>query len=384
MRSLQIAIIGAGIGGMTAAIALARAGHNVRVFEQAARFGRVGAAIALAPNAVKVLDGLGLGEAIRRNAFSPAFRVSRDWDTGAETSRIELRHTAERRYGSPMMIAHRADLLAALEAAVPADRVRFKSRLTGIAQTAKSARLTFEDGFGYDCDAVVAADGIHSTTRRLLFGEDHVDYTGMSAYRAIFPRQRLQDYDCDSFVKWWGPDPSSQIVTTATNRGQDMFVFATKLEPEPARESWSAEADVDGLRSAFADYHPQARSVLEACDAPFKTALYVRAPLDAWFEGRVALLGDACHPMLPFMAQGAAMGLEDAAVLSRCLDAEADVAAALALYATTRRPRASLIQKVSNDNTWLRSESNADWVYGFDAWSTELGAPAKARASTGS
>jgi salicylate hydroxylase len=162
------------------------------------------------------------------------------------------------------------------------------------------------------------------------------------------------------------------MVTFAISRGREMFVFATKEEPEPARESWSAECDVNDLRTAFKDYHSEAQAALTACEVPLKTALYTRAPLGSWVNSRIALLGDAAHPMLPFMAQGAAMALEDAAVLARCVDHSSDVTEALQCYAATRMERANLIQRVSSENEWLRTATNAEWVYGFDAWSTAL------------
>ncbi|AMN39281.1 FAD-dependent monooxygenase [Rhodoplanes sp. Z2-YC6860] len=372
MKQPNIAIIGAGIGGMAAAIALDRIGASVRIFEQASAFKRVGAAINLTPNAVRILDWLGPGAALRNSAFSPEYRVSRSWDTGAVTSRMEMGPLAERKYGSPQLIVHRADLLSALEAALPPASVQLGTRLTSVDQDEHQVHLQFQHGSRSSFDAVVAADGIHSTVRHIMFGDDESIYTGMAAYRAIFPRERLGTYEWNSFVKWWGPDTSSQLVTAAVNQGREMFMFATVREPEPSRESWSAECDIDALRRAFAGYHAEAQSVFAACDAPFKTALYVRPPLDRWVRGRVALLGDACHPMVPFMAQGGAMALEDAAILSRCLAEAADVPAAFLAYEAVRRPRASLIQNASSNNDWLRADANADWVYGYDAWKAEL------------
>lgn len=372
MTSGKVAIVGAGIGGMAAAIALARNGIEVCIFEQAPQLRRVGAAINLTPNAVRVLDELGPGPSLRDRSFSPTYRVSRTWDSGAETSRIEMGAAAERKYGSPQLIVHRADLLSAMLAALPRHSLRVGERLVAITQDEDGVELTFRDGMQRRFDAVVGADGIHSTVRHSLFGEDKPIYTGMAAYRAIFPADRIQDYEIESFVKWWGPTPSSQLVTSAINGGREMFVFATKAEPESSRESWSAECDIDGLRAAFSDYHPEAQRVLASCDSPFKTALYIREPLAAWSAGRITLLGDACHPMVPFMAQGGAMALEDAAILSRCVAESADVHSAFRAYEATRLPRSRRIQKVSSDNDWLRTGSNADWVYGYDAWSAPL------------
>jgi 2-polyprenyl-6-methoxyphenol hydroxylase-like FAD-dependent oxidoreductase len=220
---------------------------------------------------------------------------------------------------------------------------------------------------------VIGADGIHSVVRSHLFGAESPTYSGMTAYRGIVPKDRLPDLDFGGSTKWWGPTLASMLVTFSINRGREIFVFSTREEPEGARESWSAEAEVEELRAAFADYHPVARRTLAAIDRPLKTALYVRESLPRWGEGRVTLLGDACHPMLPFMAQGAAMGLEGVAVLARCLaDAGDDVAAAFGRYEATRIARASAIQQESNRNDWLRFTNDPGRVYGFDAWSTPL------------
>ncbi|MDH7799097.1 MULTISPECIES: FAD-dependent monooxygenase [unclassified Beijerinckia] len=372
MASRQIAIVGAGIGGMAAAIALHQRGISVAIFEQAQAFRRIGAAINLTPNAVRVLDGLGIGQHLRAASFSPEFRVSRTWDTGEETLRLEMGELALRKYGSPQLMVHRADLLSALESALPPGAVHLNSKLVRVDQTTDGVTIHLEDGTQKRFDGLIAADGIHSTVRQIFFEAPDLTYTGMVAYRDIFPTARLEGYEYQSFVKWWGPTLKSQLVTAAINNGEELFVFATKEEPEISRESWSAKADIEDLRAAFASYHPDARRVLAECQTPLKTALYVRAPLRNWETGRVALLGDACHAMVPFMAQGAAMCLEDAAVLARCLERDEDIASSLKAYVAVRKQRASRIQQASTENEWLRSSGNADWVYGYDAWDVPI------------
>jgi salicylate hydroxylase len=374
-----IVIVGAGICGLAAAIALSRAGRAVAVYEQAAEFRRIGAAINLSPNAVKVLDGLGVGPALRERAHIAKFRNSLVYDTGVETSRTDLTD-AEARYGAPPIMAHRADLLSALENAAPDGTVHLGHKLVGIEPGRDSVILVFADGSRQDAAALIGADGIHSMVRAHLFGAESPCYSGMTAYRGIVPKSRLPDLDFSGSTKWWGPTLKSQLVTFSINRGEEVFVFATKDEPEGGRESWSAQAEVAELRAAFADYHLDARRTLAAIDRPLKTALYVRDSLPRWGKGRITLLGDACHPMLPFMAQGAAMGLEGVAVLTRCLaEAGDDIAAAFARYEATRIERASAVQQQSNRNDWLRFTNDPDSVYGFDAWRTPL-APISAAA----
>lgn len=370
--SARIAVIGAGIGGLAAAIALARSGIGVDVFEQAPQFQRVGTAINLTPNAVKVVDGLGLGEQVRDTACRPTHRVSRTWDTGAETSRLEMSRAAERRYGAPQLTMHRADLLAALEAALPLGTVHLGKRLIGLSDDGDAVSLAFADGTEARFAAVIGADGIHSSVRELVFGAEAPRFAGMVGYRSLIPVRRIPNYDAAPFIKWWGPTQQSMLITFLINRGEDLYIFATRAEDSWRQESWSSEGDVQELQAAYADFHREAREVLDQCDAVLKTALYERDPLAHWTKGRVTLLGDACHPMMPFMAQGAAMGLEDAAILARCAAAQGDIAAALALYEGARLERASTMQLVSRENEFLRTGIDADWVYGYDAWRAPL------------
>lgn len=379
MTALNIAIVGAGIGGMTAAIALRRAGHDVTVFEQTRQFGRVGADINLTPNAVHALDRLGVGQALRASAAQPTHRISRMWDSGKETSRIEMRDAARAKYGAPQLTIHRADLLQALEGKLPESCFRMGARATGVAQDDSGAAVTLDGGHSESFDAVIGADGIHSPVRAALFGPDSPEFTGLVSYRATYPRDRTPELpNLDAFTKWWGPEASRQIVVFPLSRGEEIFVFATTAQDGWTEESWTAPGDIDELRAAYADFHPEARALLDACDTVTKSALYVRDPMPVWSVGRVSLLGDAAHPMVPFMAQGACMAIEDAVMLSRALDGAgaAQVASALQAYEDARRARTAKVQIGSRGNDWLKSGGNADWLYGYDVWETELEVPA--------
>ncbi|WP_052402148.1 FAD-dependent monooxygenase [Muricoccus aerilatus] len=368
----RIGIVGGGVGGLTAAIALRQAGHEVVVFEQAARFGRVGADINLTPNAVRALDGIGIGAALREHGARPVARVSRSYDTGEETSRLPMSDEAEAKYGAPQLTLHRADLLTALEAALPADCVRLGRKAASVEEVGEGVRVLFSDGSAEEVSALVGADGIHSAVRAALFGAETPRFTGVVAYRAVVPREGLDLPGLDQFTKWWGPNPASQIVTFPISAGRDVFIFATTPQESWREESWTLPGSVDELRAEYADYHPEARALLAACDSVLKTALYERDPLPIWSRGRVTLLGDACHPMLPFMAQGAGQAVEDAVVLARCLSGGADVPAALRRYEGLRQERTARIQIGSRGNNWLRAGGNGDWVYGYDAWAVPL------------
>jgi salicylate hydroxylase len=376
-----LGIVGAGIGGLAAAIALRRAGHDVVVFEQAKQFARVGADINLTPNAVRALDGLGVGEAARVTAARPSHRISRTYDSGAETSRLEMAESAEARYGAPQLTIHRADLLAALAQMFPAERVALARRAERIAADEGGVTISFTDGSEARVGALIGADGIHSCVRNAMFGAESPRFTGIVAYRAVVPAERVAGLpNLGAFTKWWGPNPQSQIVTFPLNRGKDIFIFATTPQDSWQLESWTAPGDVDELRAQYTAYHPEARALLDACDTVLKTALYERDPMPAWARGRMALIGDAAHPMLPFMAQGAGMAIEDAVVLARHLEGVAmdGIAAALADFETARIERASQVQLGSRGNNWLREGGNADWVYGYDAWTAPLATPAMA------
>ncbi len=375
MISGKIGINGAGIGGLAAAIALRKLGMEVVVYEQAARFARVGADINLTPNAVRALDGLGIGDALRETAARPTHRISRIWDTGEETSRLAMSDEAERRYGAPQLTMHRGDLMTALEADVPAANVQLGRKATGIVPHERGATLHFADGSSDDVDVLIGADGIHSVVRRAILGEEHPIFTGVVAYRAVVPAERLAGVpNIGAFTKWWGPEATSQIVTFPLNRGREIFVFATVAQESWRNESWTTPGRVEDLRAAYAHFHPDARALLDACDDVLISALYVRDPLPTWSAGQVTLMGDACHPMMPFMAQGAGMAIEDGVVLARCLaDANPDdVPAALARYQAARHERTSRIQIGSRGNEWLKAGGNADWVYDYAAWTVPL------------
>jgi salicylate hydroxylase len=194
------------------------------------------------------------------------------------------------------------------------------------------------------------------------------------SYRSVVDRSKLSLPNLDAFTKWWGPTPDMQIVTFPLNRGRETFVFATTPQTDWLHESWTMPGDVEELRRTYAAFHPEARALLAACDSVTKSALYIRDPLPVWSEGRVTLLGDACHPMVPFMAQGACMAIEDAVVLGRSFDGagESNVADALKRYENTRKARTARVQIGSRGNEWLKEGGNADWVYAYDANSAPL------------
>lgn len=370
---LHIAIVGAGMGGLAAAAALRKVGHDVTVYEQARQFARLGAGIQIGCNAMHVLRGLGLEDRLRADTFYPRSWNNRDWKSGEILFDILFGSEAEQAYGAPYLLAHRGDLHAALASAVPPEIVKLNHRLTGIEPTADGVRLAFENGHAAVADAAIGADGVHSIVKTALFGADEPNFTGRIAYRTVFPAERLNGVAVLNCTKWWGEDRHVVIYPVKPDRSEIYFVTS---QPEPGfrLESWSTTGDVKVLREAFEAFHPEARAVIEAAPEVHKRPLVDRDPLDRWVDGKVALLGDASHPMTPYMAQGAAMAIEDAAILARCLaGTDRDgIEPALRRYEATRKERTARMQLTSRQNIWGKGVTDVDWVYGYNAWEAPL------------
>jgi 2-polyprenyl-6-methoxyphenol hydroxylase-like FAD-dependent oxidoreductase len=372
-NTLSIAIVGAGMGGLTAAATLRHAGFEAQVYEQAPRFARIGAGIQMMPNSMKVLREIGVEERIRPVSFQPYSHLNRAWNTGEVMRELPM---PESLFGAPYLCMHRAELHDALRAVLPDDIIHLGRKLVGLDQSGGNVTLIFENGTRAQADAVVGADGVHSVVRDLIVGPDAPIHKGRIAYRAVFPAALMNGFDIGrSRTKWWGPDRHIVIYYTTAARSEVYFVTSV---PEPAewmtRESWSAKGDVKELRAAYGGFHHDVRAVLEACPDCHKWAILEREPLPRWSEGRVVLLGDAAHPMTPYMAQGGATAIEDAAVLARCLEAAGeDVEVAFRLFEQHRKPRTSRIQAISSANTWMKGgDEDTTWLYGYDAWNASL------------
>ena len=383
-EDLDIAIVGAGMGGLAAAGALRKFGIKAQVYEQAPHFLRVGAGIQMAANPMKVLRAMGLEERLRSTSFRHRARLHRDHDSGTIKSDYDM-WSVEEKFGAPHLMMHRADLHAALLSLLPKDSVHLDKKLRDVEQDGSGVTLRFTDGETVRASALIAADGVHSVVRKKLFGPESPRYTGRIAYRAVFPSKLLRGVDVgDVATKWWGPD--RHIVIYYITHAKDEVYFTTSIPAEtPDPESWSLKGDLGELRASFSDFHADVRAVLDACPDTFKWPIYDRDPQDKWGQGRIYLLGDACHPMTPYMAQGAASAIEDAAMLARSLDAHGDLEKALQIYEATRRPRAAKIQSLShlNKREWMKADVNdlasapkekadPDWVYGYNAWTATL------------
>jgi len=357
-----VLIAGGGIGGLTAALALKSRGIDALLFEQAAAFREVGAGIQLSCNATRILAALGLKEALARIAVYPEGRDYRAWDTGERLFWTPLGKRAESAFGAPYYHAHRADLLGILLDAQGQQGLHLNSRVIAFSQDTSSVAITLADGTAFEGDILVGADGIHSTVRSGLFGQEHPRYTGNVAWRGLVPAEALAHLELEKVTGvWMGPDRS--IVQYYVSAGRTFNWIGISRSPLPARESWLAEGDVKDALADFAGWHPTIRTVIGSTAKVLRQALYDREPLPNWSVGRVVLLGDAAHPMLPFYAQGAAQSIEDAYVLAGCISIWPDrPASALSQYVRLRQPRTAWMQDLSRREEELYQMNDAHTI----------------------
>jgi salicylate hydroxylase len=386
---LTIAVIGAGLGGLTAAVALHRSGFDVRVYEQAPALTEVGGGINMGPNAARVLYRLGLGGALDREAVRPLSTHQRRWQDGRTLQRAPLNPRCEELYGAPHLTVHRADLLAIIASGFPADRVHLGHRLVGLEDTGDHVAAWFENSARITAEVLVGADGINSTVRTALLGEEAPRFAGCVAYRGLVPSERIADLDLEIGSQSW-VGPGGHLVHYFVSRARLLNFVGWTEHDTWSREDWTDRATIARALAAFEGWHPQIRRIIAAADTCFIWALFDREPLPRWSVGRVTLLGDACHPMYPFMGQGAAQAIEDGATLAACLaaDGAADPAKTLARYEALRRPRVTRLQEMSRANKtrfhlpdgpaqeardaeWARAGDRSPealrWLFAFDA-----------------
>jgi salicylate hydroxylase len=377
---LSVAVVGGGIGGLTAALCLLRAGLEVEVFEQAPRLAEVGAGVQVSPNASRVLHGLGLAGPLAATGVKPLAWHQRRWDDGRTLLRAPLAEALEATYGFPHYQLHRADLLAALAAAVPPERLRLGHRLVALTDHEDAVEARFANGHRARFDVLVGADGIHSAVREHLFGAEEARFTGCVAYRGVVPAERLRPLGLEVTAQiWMGP---ARHFVHYFIRDRRLVNFVAVVEhDEWTRESWTDRGEIADALAAFDGWHPQVRRIIGAADETFVWALFDRPPLRRWSAGRVTLLGDAAHAMLPFMAQGAAQSIEDGATLAACLrqlrPGAPEVAGALRRYEQARLPRTSRLQAMSAGNKTrfhlpdgpAQRERDGQLAAGSQAWS---------------
>jgi len=385
---MRVLIIGGGIGGLTAAVALRQAGFDAHVYEQASVLREVGAGVAISPNAVKVLHWLGLAEALRAVGVVSLSMDTRDWQSGALLGRVPLAAAAVTRWGAPFYHLHRADLHGALRAALGDQHITLAARCVAVDQYNTAVGIRFADGRDVTGDLLIGADGIHSIVRDHVAGADRAIWSRQISWRGLAPAAVGHEIGLEvRHHSFWGPRKQFVAFYVAAGRLVN-WVGNTQSDDDWQEESWSARGDRDETLALYAGWHPQVRGLIAGTEQVFKWALFDRPPLETWTRGHVTLLGDAAHPMLPYMAQGASQSIEDAFVLARCLAANRDdPLRAIEVYAARRRERTAAIQTESRDagrlvqltdsaelqarNARLRDSREApiarfDWIWGYD------------------
>lgn len=384
-------IAGGGIAGMAAALALVGKGWQVTVAEQAAELAEVGAGLQMSPNACHALRALGVLDGVAGRAFRPEAAVLRDGRSGSEIYRAPLGEAAEVRWGAPYLHVHRADLLGILaEAAAEAGaEVRLGIRVRRTLELPEGVALHLEDESRLEGDLAVGADGIRSGLRAQLNEKERPRYSGQIAWRGLVPADRLAPGTVAPEATVWA-GPGRHLVTYFLRGGSLVNFVAVEERPEGLAEGWVAPGDPEILRRGFEGWHPKVTALLDGVTETFQWGLFDRPGQVGWTKGHTVLVGDAAHPMLPFMAQGAAMALEDAVVLGRCL-AQSDIAAGLATYERRRWNRVAKVQARAEANGRLFHKRTAlgrlaahlpvravsrlapglaagrlDWLYGHD------------------
>jgi salicylate hydroxylase len=389
----SVIVVGAGIGGLTVALALLRRGLDVRVYEQAGELKEVGAGIQISSNGSRVLFSLGLKEPLTAVQVRPERRELRHWSTGETWHWFDLGDKSIERFGTPHLMLHRGDLHSLLAQAVRAlepDAIVLGRRCVAVTSAADQAEVTFADGSTASAPFVIGADGIHSKVRECLFGPSNPVFTNCIAWRGLIPMERLPAHLARMVgTNWLGP--RGNVLHYPVRRGELMNFVSLVERDDWQVESWSTVGAKDELRNDFRDWHADVQLMIDEVATPYKWAMMVRAPMSAWSKGRATLLGDACHPTLPFLGQGAVMSIEDAYILAACLDKYFEQpTAALARYEEIRRERTAAVVRKAHENKasafeprladkalvavevarqWqqVRVRERMDWLYNYDA-----------------
>jgi salicylate hydroxylase len=391
MTTYRVLIAGAGIGGLSAASCLMKAGHQVEIHEQAPELAEVGAGIQVSANAMHVLRHLGLEQAITAVGVRPEAYVFRLHDTGEVIQRFSL--SQEELHGAPYTQLHRADLhdlLAARARELDPNVVRLNHKVTGFAESADGVELRFADGSSARGDLLIGADGLKSVVRAQMFGAAPATYTGDAAWRAVVPTERLPKNLLEQVMSvFMGPD--GHVVCYYLRDGTLLNFVGIVETDEVSEESWTVKLPWEELKAQYRGWHPALQTVIDAADKDqcYRWSLFNRPPIREWSTKRVTLLGDAAHPTLPYLAQGAAMSIEDGAVLTRALGMRDSIADALQLYQRNRVDRTAKIVLQSNANRelfHLRSEAEIrarfskkdegddrnSWLYSYNPLTVEL------------
>jgi salicylate hydroxylase len=344
MRAPKVAIVGGGLGGAAAALALHRRGIEVAIYEKAPELSEIGAGLNVSPNALKAFRYLGIEDAAIAVGVQSLEQVIRSFRSGRVIARPKRAGDIETRYGASFLTIHRADLLDTLLAPLPENIIHLDAACTGVETGADGAVARFADGRSVEADIVIGADGIHSAVRDSLFGPIEPRFTGCICWRGLVPRDALADPRyAKEMTAWWGPH--GHVVHYPVRRGE-LVNFVAHFDSDGwTEESWLHECDRAELTETYAGWNSDLLKLFDASDKYYKWALYDRDPLENWTKGRATLLGDSAHPMLPYLGQGACMAVEDACILAESIGrAPNDLSAALRDYERLRKPRTTQAQ----------------------------------------
>jgi salicylate hydroxylase len=363
--SPHVIIAGGGIGGLTAALALLKAGIDCDVYEQAPELREVGAGLQLAPNGTRVLFALGLEPSVRRDGVETGDKMVRLWSTGQTWSLFDPTvATPTERFGSPMYLMHRGDLHAMLAEAVRREKpnaIHLNARGVDFEQTDSEARLILEDGRQIAGDIVIGADGLHSRIRQKLFGPATPKFTGIMAWRGLAPVKRLPEHlRRPVATQWLGPN--GHVTCYPVHRGELLNMVGEVERDDWRLESWVEPGSHAECYQDFPGWHRDLLDIIDSIDQLYKWGLFLREPLPKWSVGRVSLLGDACHAMLPFLGQGGNMAIEDGFVLARCVAKyRDDPVTALQRYEAARRERTTnIVQRSANMAATFHNDALSD------------------------
>ncbi|RCW45223.1 salicylate hydroxylase [Halopolyspora algeriensis] len=379
-----MAIVGGGIGGLTLALSLRSRGIVADVYEQASEFREVGAAVALSANGTRVLRDLGVGDRLDACSAVPTELIYRHWRDARRIRAFEAGESYEKRFGAPYYGVHRADLQQILVGACDPERVHLDHRIVDLTETADGVRLTFADGREATADVVVGADGVHSTVRSHITDTDTLRYSGTSGFRGLIPAEQLPNLPDPGAIQFW-MGPGGHLLHYPIGSGEMINFLAVRHEPETWPDSaWMRPAPPEEIAAAFDGWHPAVVDMVTATSIHRRWALFTQDPSNRWHRGRVVLLGDAVHAMLPHHGQGANQSIEDAAVLAACLAEAEDPSAALDRYERLRRTRTRQVQRSSRvasdllhlpdgpeaeqrDRNLATIDETLDWIHGHDA-----------------
>lgn len=352
MSSKKILISGAGIGGLTAALALIKHGLDVQVLEQATELKEVGAGLQLSPNVLRVLFGLGLEAPLMAVAVQPTGKEIRLWNTGQTWKLFDLGADCLDRYGYPYLMIYRPDLHAVLWRAVEQRRagtIILDARVTDVTQDVTHVSAITDDGRQFQGQAMIAADGVHSSIRNQHFGKDRPEFSGCVAWRGVVPTVKLPEHLRRKVgVNWVGP--GGHVINYPLRCGELMNFVGILERNDWTVESWTTQGSHEECHDDFAGWHKDIHAMIDNIETPFKWALMGRRPLDAWVKGRIALLGDAAHPTLPFLAQGAGMAIEDGYIIADAIAHHKGIEHALQAFERARIERCTRIVEKSNEN----------------------------------